>query len=481
MSTVQDSIHDVVDVDDFIVKKEQPLNLDVETGKSPAKTITNTDGKEGPKVMIVTDLSPYPGETLEEQIDSFINSHGIVLFSKTFCPFCLDVKDFLSVRTGVPVYSIEINSHPDGQNIYKYIKAKTNHPTVPAVFIQGKFIGGCDDVKTLAAKDELEELLGDLIIHPRTEGCDQLDTAKFVTRDRSDAVHPPFWFPNVVNNYVVRLTSVEILAVSIVSIIFRDDLWGKWLSAFMLADFTLRTLVGAGMSPLGMIAVVAAAPFKPQFRPGPPKQFAASVGVLFTLVCTCCYFTDHEVAGAVVLGILCLAAALEGVFGICLGCEFFQIAIKYGLVPNSVYRIYTSSRQEIVDSWDYMYLDSHAPKPEPVDTDPSSKIALKYKKKTDEWTKEDFHLIRNMKSCYFAIPLAIAGLAVAFKIASDWGNMFRLREDESTIIVPDAYYQTFAVVSAVLFVILFVLYSLKLFMYTKKCKSEWDCPQRSPR
>lgn len=492
--TPRQSFDDVVDVDELIAKhnreQEQPANtMDLEAPESTSiSTIHDDDhGKQGlssssSMVTVVADLSPYPGSSLEEQIESFIHSHGIVVFSKTFCPFCLDVKDFLSVRTGVPVYSIEVNGHPDGSAIHKYIKAKTNQSTVPVVFIQGSFVGGCDDVKALAAKDELEDLLGDLILHPRTEGCHRLETAKLVPRHRSDAIHPPFWFPNVVNNYVVRLTSLEILILSILSIIFRDEPWGKWLSAFMLADFTLRFLAGASISPLGMIAAVVVSPWKPQFRPGPPKQFAASVGVIFTAVSTCCYFTDdNEVPGAIVLGLLCVAAALEAFFGLCLGCEFFQLGIKYGIFPNSVYRIYTSSRQEIVDSWDYMYLDSHAPKPTLVDTDPSNKIALKYKKKTDEWTKDDFHLIRNVKSCYFAIPLAFSGLAVAFKIASDWGNRFRVRDDESIITVPDAYYQTFAVMAAVLFALLLALYLLRLMWYTKKCKSEWDCPQRSPR
>lgn len=119
-----------------------------------------------------------------------------------------------------------------------------------------------------------------------------------------------------------------------------------------------------------------------------------------------------------ILGTLAFFAFLEGFIGYCFGCEVFMFAISLGLVPKHVYRIYTSTLQEMKDTWTYTFTDSHAPKPVVVDTDPNSKIALKYKKKTDEWTKDDFHLIRHMLPCYFAIPLAISGLSLAFKIAS---------------------------------------------------------------
>lgn len=100
-----------------------------------------------------------------------------------------------------------------------------------------------------------------------------------------------------------------------------------------------------------------------------------------------------------------------------------MLNIQYGMIPNSV----------------YVHEDADTPKPEHVDTDPSNKIALKYKKKTDEWTKYDFYLIRHMMPCYFAIPLAIAGLATAVKIASSWTDPFRARVDDTTILVPSGW------------------------------------------
>mmetsp|Transcript_3589 Transcript_3589/g.7244 ORF Transcript_3589/g.7244 Transcript_3589/m.7244 type:complete len:623 (-) Transcript_3589:1059-2927(-) len=427
----------------------------------------------------ITNLDKFPAETLEEKVDSLIEAHSILMLSNTSCPFCIDVKDFLTQTIGVRIYSVEIDEIPDGATIHKHIKAKTNHHTVPAVFIKGKFVGDCDTVKSLHAKDELVDLVDDLIVHSRLQGTGQLDTTQVAPPDRGEAMNPIFWFPNTVNNYVVRLVGVEVLTLCIVSIIFREENWGQWLSSGLLVDFAIRTTIGSGLSPPGMIAAVLVAGFEPDFKPGPPKQFAACVGVVFTLTSTWCYFSGNATVGAVILGALAFFAFLESFLGYCFGCEVFMFGIKMGVIPNTVYRIHTSTLQESKDTWAYQILDSNAPKPGAVDTNPSNKISLKYKKKTDEWTKDDFHLIRNMLPCYFAIPLAIAGLSLAFKIASAWSNGMRANMDGSTIIVPKAWYYTTAVMAGVLYCVFFILYGIRLVIYPKKCQHEWQCPWRS--
>ena len=78
--------------------------------------------QEGPKqvdnVVVVEDLSEY-GSTIEEKVDSFIERHPVVVISKTWCPFCLDVKDLLGNVLGVKVSSIECNTNPEGAEIQK--------------------------------------------------------------------------------------------------------------------------------------------------------------------------------------------------------------------------------------------------------------------------------------------------------------------------------------------------------------------------
>lgn len=75
------------------------------------------------------------------------------------------------------------------------------------------------------------------------------------------------------NNYVVRITSFEVVIIRIILIAFCDEYWAKWESTATLIDFGLRTTVGASMSPTKMIGVVIAAPYEPQLVAGPGKQW----------------------------------------------------------------------------------------------------------------------------------------------------------------------------------------------------------------
>ena len=123
-----------------------------------------------------------------------------------------------------------------------------------------------------------------------------------------------------------------------------------------------------------------------------------------------------------------------------------------------------------------MFDESGAQPPIPVDTDPHNPIALKYKKKTDEWTKDDFQLVRNMQVSYFSMPLALTGLAVAFKIATEWTPR---GTDPRSILVPDLWFQVFAVAGAVFFLVFASAYMVRLINYPHKCWTEWNCPLRS--
>jgi glutaredoxin 3 len=425
------------------------------------------EGKAMKNITVISNLDEYDGDTLEKKVEAVIQKHGVVVFSKTWCPFSLDVKDFLGSQMGVRVYAIEIDEHPEGAKIHNYIKAKTNYNTVPVVFIKGKFIGGCDNVKALHEKGELErETLVGLIHRQRSMDTDKLETSKLVPVERSTAVNPPFWFPNTVNNYVVRLTGLQVFVLSALSAIFFTELWGRYLSVGLLVDFGIRLVAGSSVSPLGMIATVASSPFKPQFKPGPPKQFAAFCGVFFSLMSVIFYFVEfenHEYVGLIFMAMLACAAGLEAFFNYCLGCVFYGIGIQYGLFPDYVFRIHTATLQETSDSWDYMYIDSNAPKPEKVDTDPSNPIALKYKKKTDEWSKDDFDPIRNMQVGYFGMPLAITGLSVAFKIGSSWSESFG--PANRTIIIPAAWFQVAACIGTFFFVLMLLLYLCRLILH----------------
>lgn len=69
------------------------------------------------------------------------NLKGIKIYTKDYCPFCVYLKGYLT-KNG---YEFENISVDNNEKLYKELKAKTDHHTVPQVFVGDKFIGGSED------------------------------------------------------------------------------------------------------------------------------------------------------------------------------------------------------------------------------------------------------------------------------------------------------------------------------------------------
>ncbi|XP_019161525.1 PREDICTED: glutaredoxin-C6-like [Ipomoea nil] len=80
-----------------------------------------------------------------------VASNPVVVFSKSYCPFCVDVKKLLT-QLGASFKAIELDTESDGSEIQSALAEWTGQRTVPNVFIGGKHIGGCD--KTIAVNQE---------------------------------------------------------------------------------------------------------------------------------------------------------------------------------------------------------------------------------------------------------------------------------------------------------------------------------------
>ncbi|XP_049383146.1 glutaredoxin-like [Solanum stenotomum] len=87
-----------------------------------------------------------------------ITANPVVVFSKTYCPFCVSVKDLLS-NIGTSFKAIELDSETDGSEIQAALAEWTGQRTIPNVFIGGKHIGGCDSTTALHREGNLVPLL----------------------------------------------------------------------------------------------------------------------------------------------------------------------------------------------------------------------------------------------------------------------------------------------------------------------------------
>ncbi len=75
----------------------------------------------------------------------------IIIYSKTNCPYCVRAKSLLQ-REGFTFKEIMIT---DDKTREEMIAKSGGRMTVPQIFIDGKHIGGCDDLHALDASGGL--------------------------------------------------------------------------------------------------------------------------------------------------------------------------------------------------------------------------------------------------------------------------------------------------------------------------------------
>ena len=70
--------------------------------------------------------------------------------------------------------------------------------------------------------------------------------------------------------------------------------------------------------------------------PGPPKRFAQAIGATLSVGALIAFYLGAPTLSWVLVGLIIVAATLESVFGICLGCIIFGRLQAIGLIPASV-------------------------------------------------------------------------------------------------------------------------------------------------
>ncbi|EPS66621.1 glutaredoxin [Genlisea aurea] len=87
-----------------------------------------------------------------------VDSNAVVVFSKSYCPFCSKVKKLLA-ELGASFRAVELDVEGDGSEIQAALAEWTGQRTVPNVFIGGKHIGGCDATTGIHKEGKLVPLL----------------------------------------------------------------------------------------------------------------------------------------------------------------------------------------------------------------------------------------------------------------------------------------------------------------------------------
>lgn len=141
-------------------------------------------------------------------------------------------------------------------------------------------------------------------------------------------------FPRRVNEKAARVVAGCVCLLAIVALLTSWDA----LIVVIATGFVLRVLAGPRLSPLGLLATKVVAPRlgTPKEVSGPPKRFAQAMGAVMSGAAAVLALAGSETAAAVLLGALVVAAGLEAVFALCLGCKVFGLLMRAGLVPDEV-------------------------------------------------------------------------------------------------------------------------------------------------
>jgi monothiol glutaredoxin len=96
------------------------------------------------------------------EIQAQIDANPVLLFMKGTpmfpqCGFSARVIQILK-HAGVPFKTVNVL---EDQEIREGIKAFSNWPTIPQLYVKGEFIGGCDIVTEMYQSGELQTLLAE--------------------------------------------------------------------------------------------------------------------------------------------------------------------------------------------------------------------------------------------------------------------------------------------------------------------------------
>jgi monothiol glutaredoxin len=96
------------------------------------------------------------------RIDTEVKSNDVVLFMKgtpdfPMCGFSSQVVQILGYL-GVPYKGVNVL---EDQEVREGIKAYSNWPTIPQLYVKGEFVGGCDITREMFQSGELAQFLAE--------------------------------------------------------------------------------------------------------------------------------------------------------------------------------------------------------------------------------------------------------------------------------------------------------------------------------
>ncbi|KAJ5583644.1 hypothetical protein N7535_002264 [Penicillium sp. DV-2018c] len=95
------------------------------------------------------------------ELNGILKRSPVIIFSKSYCPYSKKAKSILLEHYSIqpPPFVVELDQHPLGPHLQALLAQSTGRRTVPNVLVNGKSIGGGDDIAALDQSDELASTL----------------------------------------------------------------------------------------------------------------------------------------------------------------------------------------------------------------------------------------------------------------------------------------------------------------------------------
>ena len=101
--------------------------------------------------------------SVQETIKQQVEGHPVVLYMKgspqqPMCGFSATASQLLKMCGAQDIFTVDVLQD---QEIREGIKQYANWPTIPQLYVNGEFVGGCDIMREMYQSGELQKLIGD--------------------------------------------------------------------------------------------------------------------------------------------------------------------------------------------------------------------------------------------------------------------------------------------------------------------------------
>lgn len=132
---------------------------EVALSKSTPSARFDVQGQGPAPVPVTQEIDPQANAF----VDEVVSENTVVMFAHEWCEFCWSVRKAFG-KYGIPYRSVDLDSvafqeNEKGRRIRAALQAKTGSVTIPQLFVDGRFIGGCTETFDRIRDGQLQKSL----------------------------------------------------------------------------------------------------------------------------------------------------------------------------------------------------------------------------------------------------------------------------------------------------------------------------------